>query len=194
VIRTSEPRIPATQSILVRSLPILFLVAFIAGLVLAVIVMLHGVEHTRRNRSRAPSPFFNLPALAAFFVGFGAVGYPIASRSQLPAWAILLIAAGSGVLTISAMITLLARWALRGAAARALADEHEIQGQLAVVTRDITAANPGEITYELLGQQIRIPAKTLSAKPLSAGAEVVIDRIEEGIAFVEEWAIVEQRI
>ena len=177
-----------------RSLPILFLVAFIAGLVLAVIVMLHGVEHTRRNRSRAPSPFFNLPALAAFFVGFGAVGYPIASRSQLPAWAILLIAAGSGVLTISAMITLLARWALRGAAARALADEHEIQGQLAVVTRDITAANPGEITYELLGQQIRIPAKTLSAKPLSAGAEVVIDRIEEGIAFVEEWAIVEQRI
>jgi len=162
--------------------------------VLAVIVMLHGVEHTRRNRSRAPSPFFNLPALAAFLVGFGAVGYPIASRSRLPAWAVLLISAASGALTISAMITLLARWALRGNAAKSVTDEHEIQGQLAVVTRDIAATSPGEIAYELLGRQIKVPAMTLSAKPLSVGAEVVIDRIEDGMAFVEEWAIVEQRI
>jgi len=177
----------------VKTLPIVFLVAFIAGLVLAVIAMLHGVEHTRPNRSRAPSPFFNLPTLAAFALGFGAVGYPIASRTQLPAWAILLIAIGSGAAAISAMITLLARWALRGASTGALVDEHEIQGQLAVVTREI-ATIPGEIAYELLGRQVKIPAKTLTNKPLSVGAEVVIDRIENGVAFVEEWAVVEQRI
>jgi len=178
----------------VKALPITFLVAFIAGLVLAVIAMLHGVEYTRPNRSRAPSPFFNLPTLAAFAIGFGAVGYPVASRTGLPAWGVLLIAAASGVLAISAMITLLASWALRGAAANPVADEHEIQGQLAIVTRDIAAVAPGEIRYELMGREIRVPAKTLSAKPLSAGAEVVIDRIENGIAFVEEWAVVEQRI
>jgi len=177
----------------VKTLPIIFLVAFIAGLVLAVIAMLHGVEHTRPNRSRAPSPFVNLPTLAAFALGFGAVGYPIASRTQLPAWAILLIAIGSGAAAVSAMITLLARWALRGASTGALVDEHEIQGQLAVVTREI-AAVPGEIAYELLGRQVRIPAKTLTNKPLPVGAEVVIDRIENGVAFVEEWAVVEQRI
>jgi hypothetical protein len=34
----------------------------------------------------------------------------------------------------------------------------------------------------------------LTAQPLSAGVEVVIDRIENGVAFVEEWAVVEQRI
>jgi len=178
----------------VRPLPILFLVAFIAGLVLAVIAMLHGVEHTRRKTSRAPSPFFNLPAFAAFFIGFGAVGYPIASRSRLPDWAVLLVAAASGALTISAMIMLLARWALRGAVAKSAADEHEIQGQLAVVTQDIAATALGEIAYELLGRQVKVPARTLNGKPLSAGAEVVIDRIEAGVAFVEEWAIVEQRI
>jgi hypothetical protein len=178
----------------VRALPIVFLVAFIAGLVLAVIAMLHGVEHTRANRSRAPSPFFNLPALAAFAIGFGAVGYPVASRTGLPGWGVLLIAAACGGLAISAMITLLASWALRGAGANAAAEEHEIQGQLAVVTRDIAAAAPGEIRYELLGREIRVPAKTLTAKPLSAGADVVIDRIENGVAFVEEWAVVEQRI
>jgi hypothetical protein len=29
---------------------------------------------------------------------------------------------------------------------------------------------------------------------LFVGADVVIDRIEDGIAFVEEWAVVEQRL
>jgi uncharacterized membrane protein YphA (DoxX/SURF4 family) len=180
--------------VLVQILPVVFLVAFIAGLVLAVITMLHGVELTRRNRSRAPSPFFNLPAVAAFAVGFGAVGYPIAARTRLPAWGVLLIAAGSGALAISGMITLLAAWALRGASTSSATDEHEIQGQLAVVTRDIAIATAGEIAYELMARKIRVPARTLSGKPLSAGAEVVIDRIENGVAMVEEWSVVEQRI
>ena len=177
-----------------KILPIVYLVAFIAGLVLAVIAMLNGVERTHPRRSRAPSPFFNLPALAAFTTGFGAVGYLLASRTRLPVWATLLIAIGSGAAAISGMITLLARWALRGASSGSLVDDHHIQGQLAVVTRDIASTMPGEIAYELLGRQVKVPAKTLSEKPLSAGAEVVIDRIENGVAFVEEWAVVEQRI
>ena len=177
-----------------KILPILFLVALTAGLLLAVFAMLHGVEHTRRNRTRAPSPFFNLPALAAFAIVFGAVGYPVASRTNLPAWGTLLIAAASGALSISAMVTLLASWALRGAGANASAEEDEIQGQLAVVTRDIVASIPGEITYELSGKRVRVPAKALTSKSLLAGAEVVIDRMENGVAWVEEWAVVEQRI
>lgn len=174
-------------------LRIVFLALFIGGLLLAVFAMLHGVEHARRNRSKAPSPFFNLPAIAAFAVGLGAAGYPLASRSRLPLWAILLIAIASGALAISGMITLLARWALRDAGPSS-AQSDEIQGQLAVVTRDIGPAAAGEIAYEHLGAQLRIPALTLSERPLSVGAEVVIDRIENGIAFVEEWSVVEQRL
>ena len=73
-------------------------------------------------------------------MGFGAVGYPLASRTRLPAWGIILIAIGGGALAITGMITLLARWALRGLPVPLLLDDHEIQGQLAVVTRDITPA------------------------------------------------------
>jgi hypothetical protein len=178
----------------VTVLPIVFIVAFIVGLVLAVFAMLHGVEHTRRNRSRAPSPYLNLPAIAAFTVGFGAVGYPLASRTRLPAWGILLIAFAAGALAISGMITLLARWALRGVSTASPGDDHEVQGQLAIVTRDIGLTAPGEISYEHLGREVRIPARGLNTKPLPVGAEVVIDRIEDGVAFVEEWAVVEQRL
>jgi uncharacterized membrane protein YphA (DoxX/SURF4 family) len=177
----------------VTILRICFLGAFIGGLVLAVFAMLHGVEHARRNRSRAPSAFFNLPAIAAFAVGFGAVGYPLASRTTLPVWAVLLIAIGGGALTISGMITLLARWALRGIRT-APGEVEEIQGQLAIVSREISPAGTGEISYEQLGKQVHITARTLSDKRVPVGADVVIDRIENGVAFVEEWATVEQRL
>ena len=177
-------------------LKILFLAAFIGGLVLAVFAMLHGVEYMRRrrNRSRAPSPFFNLPAVAAFAVGFGAVGYPLASKTRLPAWSIILIAIGGGVLAITGMITLLAQWALRGLPVPLLLDEQEIQGQLAVVTQNITPAREGEISYEHLGRRELVPARSLGMAVIPTGSEVVIDRIKDGVAFVEEWAVVEQRL
>lgn len=174
-------------------LPVVFLVAFIGGLMLAVFAMLNGVGVARRNRGRKPSAFFNLPAVAAFAIGFGAAGYPLATRTQLPVWGILLIAIAAGALAISGMITLLAQWAFRGASASTV-DQEEIQGQLAVVTREITDSSPGEISYEFLGKEIRVPARGLSPKSLVIGADVVIDRIEGGVAFVEEWAVVEQRL
>jgi len=176
----------------VTILRIVFLASFIGGLLLAVFAMLHGVEHARRNRSKAPSAFFNLPAVAAFAVGFGAAGYPLVTRSRLASWAILLIAIGGGALAITGMITLLARWALRAGPLSAQHDE--VQGQPAVVSQQIAAGSTGEIAYELLGRQLRIPARALSERPMSVGAEVVIDRIENGIAFVEEWSVVEQRL
>jgi hypothetical protein len=172
-----------------------FLAAFIGGLVLAVFAMLHGLEHMRRNHNKAPSPFFNLPAIAAFAVGFGAVGYPIATRTHLPGWAVALIAIGGGVLAISGMISLLAFWALRGGrAASEMSETEELQGQLAVVTTQIGTGAPGEISYEFHGERRVVAARTIDGSIVPSGAEVVIDHIEDNVAFVEAWAVVEQRL
>lgn len=181
---------------MVTAFRIIFLVAFMGGLILAVFSMLHGVESARRkrNRTRKPSAFFNLPAAAAFAAGFGATGYLVASRTVLPAWAVLLLAlAGGGVVT-AGMITLLARWALRGLTSPTSINDENIQGQPAVVTREISLAGPGEISYEHKGMEVRVAARGLDTRTLPAGTEVVIDRLEDGTAFVEEWAVVEQRL
>jgi hypothetical protein len=175
------------------ALAIVFVAVFIAGLVLAVFAMLHGVEHLRRNRARAPSPFFNFPAIAAFAIGFGAVGYPLASRTRLPSWSVLLIAIATGALATGSMITLLATWALAGSSSPA-SDADEIQGRFATVTQEITPSKTGEITYEHSGETVRIPARIMGASSVAVGSDVVIDRIENGMAFVEEWATVEQRL
>jgi hypothetical protein len=176
----------------VTSLHILFLVAFIGGLLLAVFAMLHGVEYMRRNRSRAPSPLFNVPSIAAFAVAFGAVGYPLASRTRMSAFAVLLIAAASGAAATAGMAVLLARWALRESSTPH--DDEEIQGQFAVVLTEITQEHRGEISYEHSGEQLRIPARALGDASLAVGSEVVIERIENGVAFVEAWTVVEQRL
>jgi hypothetical protein len=181
---------------MVTALRVIFLVVFIGGLVLAVFSMLHGVERARRrrNRSRAPSPFFNLPAVAAFATGFGLTGYLFISRSALPVWADFLLAFAGGVLMSAGIITLLAAWALRGTRGQPIPDDHDIQGQPAIVTREISLAGPGEISYELQGSEVRLAARSLDTRTLPAGAEVVIDRIEDGVAYVEEWAVVERRL
>lgn len=181
---------------MVTAFRVIFLAAFIGGLVLAVFSMLHGVERARRkrNRSRKPSAFFNLPAAAAFASGFGGTGYLIASRTVLPVWAVVILALSGGGLVMAGMVTLLARWALRGVTGPTTTDVEEIQGQPAVVTREISLAGAGEISYEHQGTQVLVPARGLGTRTLPAGTEVVIDRIESGVAFVEEWAVVEQRL
>jgi hypothetical protein len=175
------------------SLQILFLAAFIGGLLLAVFAMLHGVEYTRRNRERAPSPFFNIPSIAAFAVAFGAVGYPLVSRTRMSSLAIVLLATATAVVATTGMVILLARWALAGGHG-VTPDAEDIQGLFAVVSRDITPQVHGEISYEYSGRRVRAPARTIGNISLPAGSEVVIDRIEDGVAFVESWAAVEGRL
>jgi hypothetical protein len=176
-------------------LRVLFLVAFIGGLLLAVFAMLHGLEHFRPRRKKAPSAFLNLSNLAVFAVGFGATGYPVSTHTELPTWALILIALAGGGIAISGMTILLAQWALRGptAVSSAVAAE-EIQGLFAQVTKDIPASGRGRITYDYLGKTLECDAQSLGSGELPRGTEVVIDRLENGIAYVEEWSVVEQRL
>ena len=44
------------------------------------------------------------------------------------------------------------------------------------------------------GSEYRLPARTLDGSALATGTDVVIDRVELGVAFVESWARVEARL
>ena len=55
------------------------------------------------------------------------------------------------------MITLLARWALRGLTGPTSIDDEDIQGQPAIVTEEISLAGPGEISYEQGAPKCALP-------------------------------------
>lgn len=172
---------------------VFYLLVFLGGLALAVHVMLHGVERWRRRRSRKPSAVLNPPTVAALAVGIGASGYLFSSRSSLSTLPVLLISILIGGVSLAGMIVLMAKWALRKPAS-VHSDEDEINGQVATVTRNITAEEPGEITWYAWDKMHVLPASSLGDEEIPTGTEVVIDVVQDGVARVELWSVVERRL
>lgn len=185
-----------------------FVLCFVAGLVLAVYVMLHGVE--RRSAPSAPSAVapheasgeydpatepsvvLNAQNVAAFVAAFGACGYLVRRFTDLGTAGTLALAliAGAGVATISA--SLLAAWVLPGARHEQVDERYLLQGHPARVTQ--TIGDEGEIAYEVDGRRFSVRARSWDGMPIDVGADVAIERVEGGVAYVERWAQVEARL
>ena len=191
----------------------LFLAALLLGILLGVFAMLAGVE--RRPRGAAPPPEavgplisreslmeasnaisarFQVPLIAAFATIFGATGYLLTRYSALGGFTRLGIASAAGGLAAAGAVTVIARWAIPSAR-RDVPDERYLwQGMLAQVTAPISSEVPGRIALEIDGTRHAVVARSLTGDAIGPGADVVIERIEGGMAFVEPWAAVERRL
>jgi hypothetical protein len=192
----------------------LFALSFIVGAVLAVFVMLVGVVRVpggsvpeipvgtgpfvSRERLMAAasrmSARYHLPVLAAFTFAFGLTGYALSRFTQLGSVAQVAIAgvAGGGFAVFAA--TMVAKWALPAARMDIPDERFLLQGHFARVLREIYPGRPGLVAVEIDGISHTAPALSLLGERIAAGTEVVIERIEDQVAFVEPWSTVEQRI
>jgi hypothetical protein len=191
----------------------LFLSALLLGVVLGVVAMLVGVERRPRGAASAATgtglPFsaesvraastgisarFHLPIVAPFATTFGAVGYLITRYSSLGLVSRVTIPIVAGAMAAAGAVVLIARWAVPSAR-RDVPDERYLwQGLPARVTVPIEAATPGRISVEVDGMRHAVLAVSLNGDPIEQGSDVVIERIENGAAFVEPWATVERRL
>lgn len=187
---------------------VLALGVLIVGLVLGVFAMLYGTE--RRVRSTAarkphertsehdpaaePSPFFNLASAAAFSVGFGMTGYLVTRYTAWPMSAQVVVSGVAGALAMSLQSLLIARWAIPGARAEHVDERYLLQGTLARIVREVPFGGEGALHYELDDQACELAARDIDGGAIAAGTDVVIDRVEHGVAFVELWVRVEQRL
>lgn len=173
---------------------VVYLVVFSGGLVLAVHSMLHGVERWRRRDSGRPSALLNPPTVAALAMAFGACGYLLVTRSEIRPLFILAMAGVCGAAALTGMTVFMAKWALRVPDHPVVAEEDEINGQVALVSQDIKPGRPGEIRYVAWGREHILSAQSIDGTQIAAGTEVVIDVLENGVARVELWSAVEQRL
>lgn len=179
----------------IRLVTALYLAVFIGALLLAVRIMIVGVE-----RPREASPFgersFRLspPVLVAFGIVFGAAGYLMTQRqiATTAARATVAVVLGAGAAILAAR--LVRRW-------WAVVPEHDVdderyvlQGQLARVTKPIRADVEGEVTFRFGNAERRVRARDLDGGSITADTEVVIERIENEVAYVEAWQEVEKRL
>lgn len=172
----------------------LYLAALIAGLLLGVRLMFFGAERRRRQAAGALPLRRSEPAMVAFLAMVGLAGYLLTRHSQLGSARTALVAVALGV-----------AWAFvvtRAAIATArLVPAHDpddprflLQGCVAVVTSAIPASGEGAIAYEDGSGSRSVSARTIDEQAVSAGQEVCIERIEDGVAFVELWTNVESRL
>ena len=166
------------------------------GLVLSVYAMLHGTvrKGDEPGAIRFPMAGFNTPVIGAALIAFGTVGYLTTTHSQFNTIAILIASLTAAVAGWIGMTILMAKWALLGSLNDPHEEIEELQGTVATVTRAISPTEFGEISYSFRGLPTLIAARSIDANVITTGTEVVIDRIDNGVADVELWSIVEQRL
>jgi membrane protein implicated in regulation of membrane protease activity len=186
---------------------------FLLGLVLAVVAMLFGVQRRasrvvpvpgepvggsppRRVPATAPEPKarWNLPLWAAFATVFGATGYLLTRYTGVRLSVRIIIAAIVGAGAVFGAIVLIAKWAIPAARRDPEDPRYMLQGHLARVLGAIGPADAGQIAYDVDGARYAARAVSVDGQAVPAGTEVVIERIEDGIAYVEPWSAVERRL
>jgi hypothetical protein len=171
-----------------------YLISFIAGLLLAVRIMFFGAERRRTRPVDAMPLRRSEPAIAAFLVMVGVAGYLLTRPGRLSASAGAAVALVLGAVW-AALVTRLAIATAR------VQPEHDpddprfvLQGHVAVVIGDIPADGQGTITLGEAWGHRSLGARSIDGQAIAAGLEVCIERIEDEVAFVELWALVEARL
>lgn len=141
-----------------------------------------------------PSALFNWASVAAFAFAFGLAGYLFTRFTEWGALARVVAAIVSGAAAMTVQSLLIARWAIPSARADQVDERYLLQGTIGRITRDVPAEGQGEMQYALDGVTYTLPAREIAGMSVAADVEVVLDRVEAGVAYVEPWAQVEQRL
>ena len=174
----------------------LFLTAFISGLLLAVRLMFFGAErrHWLTRHSEASPLRRSEPAGVAFLIMFGIAGYLVVRYSVLSAVIAVSIAAGIGVVW-AILVTRVAIVMARVVPNHEVEDPASaVQGRIGIVTVSVDPGDEGAVAYETGHGRITVPARAVDGQAIEAGTEVCIERMDNGVAFVERWAVVEARL
>jgi hypothetical protein len=73
-------------------------------------------------------------------------------------------------------------------------ERYVLQGHIARVVAPIASGDEGKIALQLGTGSRTLRARGIDDGALAAGLEVVIERIEDDVAFVEPWVAVEERL
>jgi membrane protein implicated in regulation of membrane protease activity len=145
----------------------------------------HGTGGAHGAHGAQISPF-NVSTIAAFVTWFGAAGWLLTRYSGWAAAAILTVATVAGAIGGGIVFVTLSRF-LMPRLTTMNANDYREAGTVGRLSVPIREGGTGEVTYELGGARRVDGARTVDGTPLEKGTEVLIHRIERGIAYVERW-------
>jgi hypothetical protein len=183
------------------ALDIIFLGTFFFGLVFSALSLVfgaadagfdhgHGGHHGHHGNHGADadggiSPV-NVSTVLAFLAWFGGVGYLARHGLGWYGAVSVIVGVGGGLAGAAAIFWVLARF-VRPMDGELRADDYRLPGTIAQVTSSIRAGGTGEILYQQGGVRQVAAARSVNGAPIPRGVEVVVLRLERGIAYVEAW-------
>jgi hypothetical protein len=145
----------------------------------------HGNASTSSN-SGAHISWFNASSAMAFLAWFGGIGYILATNSRFIGVVVLAFAIAGGVAPAWIVFKFMVK--LMNAESSHLKDEdYRHEGLVCTVTMPVRDNGTGEIIFMQNGVRRSAGARSCNGQPLEKGAEVVIERYENGVAYVHRW-------
>lgn len=181
---------------------VVFVFAMIVGFALGVRVMVSGVLRPNPLPPIRPLPAaeriaIGRPVVAVTTTAFGVVGVVLTGIPAFGAGMRVSVAGAMAVFAAIVAVAIIRRWARVSDEAPLAAEDDPrfaLQGHPARVTRSLGGVAVGEIEYHINGLRQIVPACSIDTTPVAAGVEVVIERVDQGVAWVECWEQVEQRM
>jgi hypothetical protein len=147
----------------------------------------HSSTGQSSGNSNVHLSWFNASTVLAFLAWFGGVGYILTVHSTMLATLALLFALAGGL--GAAWIVFVVMVKLMNAEGSHMREEdYRYEGMVGTVSVPIRAGGTGEIIFEQNGVRKCAGARAADGKALERGAEVVMSRYENGIAYVERWS------
>jgi hypothetical protein len=145
----------------------------------------HAGDAGAGHHGTSISPF-NLSTISAFLTWFGGAGYLLERYSTFAGTLIVVLATASGLVGGGVIFVTLTRY-LAPRLTEMRPEDYQVVGVAARISSPIRAGGTGEIVYTLAGTRRSDGARSASGEALERGAEVVILKVERGIAYVERW-------
>lgn len=154
---------------------------------------LHVPWHFGGHHGAAPhgstaghTSWFNASSVLAFLAWFGGVGYLLTQYSGIAAVSVVVVATLSGLVAGYTVLRFIIK--LTGAQDLPLLEgDRRVEGAVGVVSMTIREKGTGEIIYPVAGVRRCSGARTEDGSAIEKGAEVVIERYDQGIAYVRRW-------
>jgi membrane protein implicated in regulation of membrane protease activity len=145
----------------------------------------HGASSTS-SHSAAHISWFNASSAMAFLAWFGGIGYILATHSRFIGVVVLAFAIAGGVTASWIVFKFMVK--LMNAESSHLKDEdYRPEGLVCTVTMPVRGNGTGEIIFMQNGVRRSAGARSCNGQSLEKGAEVVIERYENGVAYVHRW-------
>jgi membrane protein implicated in regulation of membrane protease activity len=142
--------------------------------------------HPSHSHGGSHLSWFNASTMMAFLAWFGGIGYILATHSHLIGLVTMGIAIFAGLSAAWVVFKFMVK--LMNEEGSHLKDEdYRHEGLVCTVTSPIRENGTGEVVFLQAGVRRSTGARSHDGKPLEKGAEVVIEKYENGIAYVHRW-------